>query len=149
MKKTLTARIISVLAACAMLAPLAACGGSASASYADGTYTARSSERQPDEDGNGSGYGEVEITISDNKVTACTFKTYELDGTLKDENYGSDMTKENRMKAQKAVQAADKYAEMLASNGSLDGVDAITGATINYDEFTEAVAAALKQAEIK
>ena len=37
---------------------------------------------------NGNGYGEVTITIKDNAITACEFKTYEENGTLKDENYG-------------------------------------------------------------
>ena len=36
---------------------------------------------------------------------------------------------------------------MLVQNGQLDGIDAISGATINYDEFVEAVNNALKEAE--
>jgi major membrane immunogen (membrane-anchored lipoprotein) len=38
---------------------------------------------------------------------------------------------------------------MLVQNGQLDGIDSISGATINYREFKEAVEAALKEAEEK
>ena len=129
---------------------LTACGGGSSketpSDYADGIYSGRSSDFEEDESGNGAGYGEVEIEIKDNKVVACTFLMYELDGTLKDSSYGADLSKENRLKAQKAVQSADKYAEMLVKSGSLDGVDAISGATISYNEFLEAVRDALSKA---
>ena len=123
-------------------------GGSSSKTrnYADGTYSGRSSDFEEDESGNGSGYGTVEITIKENKITACTFTMYELDGTLKDDSYGADLSKENRLKAQKAVQSAEKYAEMLVDKGSLDDVDVISGATISYNEFLEAVNDALSQA---
>ena len=116
--------------------------------YRDGVYTGRSSDFAEDESGNGAGYGEVTLEIRDNKIVACTFKMYELDGTLKDETYGADLSKENRLKAQKAVQSADKYAQMLLSAGSLEGVDAISGATISHKEFSEAVERALAQAAI-
>ena len=85
--------------------------------------------------------------MKDNKITACTFKTYELEGTLKDENYGAELTQENRLKAQKAVQANERYAQLAVKSGSLDGVDAISGATISYQELKEAVNDALKKAE--
>ena len=71
---------------------------------------------------------------------------YELDGTMKDESYGADLSKENRLKAQKAVQSADKYAALLIKSGSIDGVDAISGATISCSEFKEAVNDALSKA---
>ncbi len=127
---------------------LTACGGSAPAAktYRDGTYTGRSSDYSEDESGNGAGYGEVQITISGGRVTDCAFTMYELDGTVKDETYGAELSRENRLKAQKAVQSAPKYAAALVENGSLDGVDAISGATISYNEFKEAVSNALEQA---
>lgn len=128
---------------------LAGCGKTrtpAAVNYADGTYTGRSSDFQADESGNGAGYGEVELTLSGNRVVACTFALYELDGTKKDETYGAGLSQENRLKAQKAVQAADKYAQSLAEQGSLEGVDAISGATISHSEFIEAVNDALSKA---
>ena len=146
MKKFLTL-VSSVLCAAAMTLSLASCSGEQkSVSYKDGTYTGRSSDFKEDESGNGAGYGEVEIEIKDNRITACTFKMYELDGTLKDESYGADLSKENRLKAQKAVQSADKYAALLVRSGSIDGVDAISGATISCSEFKEAVNDALSKA---
>lgn len=148
MKKSLFIRLTVLVAALAMTLSLTACGGGSStpSSLNDGTYSGRSSDFDEDESGNGSGYGAVELTIKDNAVTECTFTMYELDGTVKDESYGADLSQENRLKAQKAAQSADKYAEMLVESGSLDGVDAITGATISYNEFTEAVNDALSQA---
>lgn len=122
------------------------CAGKKPATYKDGTYTGRSSDFNADESGNGAGYGEVEITVKDNKIVGCTFKMYELDGKLKDENYGSDLSAENRLKAQKAVQSAERYAALLVAKGSVEDVDAISGATISYNEFTEAVKNALAKA---
>lgn len=147
-------RKILVLGSMMAAAVLMAAGcGSGSKSYADGTYEAQSSvyinEDEDSDDGNG--YGVVSITIKDNAIVDCTFKTYEEDGTQKDEDYGKARgTVANQdfyNKAQKAVAACDEYASMLVANGSLDGIDAISGATINYNEFNEAVEAALKQAE--
>jgi major membrane immunogen (membrane-anchored lipoprotein) len=130
---------------------LAGCG---SKSYADGTYTGQSSVYESDEeDGNGNGYGVVTITIKDNQITECTYETYEPDGTLKDEDYGmQDGEIANRdyyNKAQKAIAACEKYAESLVETGDVGDVEAISGATINYNNFMEAVKDALKQAESK
>lgn len=148
MKHTKLISIILLVVAFVMIMALSACGGGNSIpeNMEDGTYTGRSSDYPEDEDGNGAGYGQVEVTVKDNKIVDCTFNMYELDGTLKDETYGADMSKENRLKAQKAVQSTSKYAAALVSAGSLDGVDAISGATISYNEFLEAVADALSKA---
>ena len=122
-------------------------------SYNDGTYSAQSGNYVNDDEGDtaGNGYGVVELTIQNNAITACTFKTYELDGTLKDEEYGKEggviANKDFYNKAQKARAACDNYAEQLVRKGNLKEVDAISGATVNYHEFQEAVTSALKQAE--
>ncbi len=126
-----------------------------SANYADGTYTAQSSvyEGLEDEDGDegGDGYGVVTITVRDNVITDCEFTTYMTDGTVKDEEYGKKdgeiANQDYYNKAQRAVQASQNYAEQLAAKGDLKQVDAISGATISYDEFKEAVRLALKQAK--
>jgi major membrane immunogen (membrane-anchored lipoprotein) len=140
-------------ALCVSLAAiLTGCGG---VSYKDGTYTARSAEYISDtdleEESEANGYGEVEITISGGKITDCKFSTYQLDGTPKDEDYGKkDGEVKNRdfyNKAQRARAACDNYASQLTAKGAVDKVDAISGATINYNEFKEAASAALKQAE--
>ncbi len=126
-----------------------------SANYADGTYTAQSSvyEGLEDEDGDegGDGYGVVTITVKDNVITDCAFTTYTTDGTVKDEEYGKKdgeiANQDYYNKAQRAVKASQNYAEQLAAKGDLKEVDAISGATISYDEFKEAVRLALKQAK--
>lgn len=138
----------------ALTAALAAAGCS-SKEVADGTYTAQSAvyEGLTDEDGEegGEGYGEVTITVKDNVITACEFTTYMPDGTPKDENYGKEdgeiRNQDYYNKAQRAVKASQNYAEQLAAKGDLSQVDAITGATISYDEFKEAVGLALKQGQ--
>jgi major membrane immunogen (membrane-anchored lipoprotein) len=145
MKKILTCVCIATVA----LAMLSGCG---SKSYADGTYTGQSSVYESDEDeGNGNGYGVVTLTIQDNTIVSCTYLTYEPDGTLKDEDYGlQDGAVANRdyyNKAQKAIAACDVYAEDLVETNDLKKVDAVSGATINYNNFEEAVKDALKQAE--
>lgn len=130
---------------------LTGCGGK-KAAYKDGEYEGKSSVYE-NEDGSddGNGYGVVNITIKDGAISACTYHTYEVDGTLKDEEYGKEggriANKDYYNKAQKANAACAEYADMLVQNGQLDGIDAISGATINYNEFVEAVENALKEAE--
>ena len=131
---------------------LAACGGdNAPASYKDGTYEGQSEPHEGDEEGNGDGYGVVSLTLKDNRIVACEFTTYELDGTLKDENYGmvrgEIANKDFYNKAQKAIQAAAVYAGQLVETGDIDKVDAISGATYNYNDFKDAVRDALGKAK--
>ena len=69
-------RIIAVCLSIMLIAALlCACGGSKN--YKDGTYTGQSQIFKGDEEGNGDGYGVVTLTIKDNTITACEFKTYE------------------------------------------------------------------------
>jgi len=120
--------------------------GSSDKTYADGKYTGRSLDHNDDESGNGAGYGIVELEIKDGALVSCEFRLYKLDGTLKDETYGSDLSQANRLKAQKAVQSAAKYAQALVSAGTGSKVEVISGATISHSEFTEAVNDALSKA---
>lgn len=146
MKRTI-ALLLSVILIGALLC------GCGSKTYKDGTYTGQSAVFEGDEEGNGDGYGVVTLTIKDNKITECEFKTYLPDGTLKDEEYGKVngeiMNQDYYNKAQKAVQGSAQYASLLLESGSLNptDVDAITGATYSYDQFTDAVFDALQQAE--
>ena len=154
MYKNAIVKLSALMLSICICVVLAACGSSGSTpattkaanGYNDGTYEGRSQDHDDDEDGNGAGYGTVTLTIEGGKITECEFIMYELDGTLKDDSYGADLSRENRLKAQKAVQSAPKYAQMLVEAGSLDGVDAISGATISHDEFIEAVNDALGKA---
>lgn len=144
MKKRTAAALCGAAVIAAMLT------GCSSASYADGTYEGKSQVYDGDEDENGSGYGVVTITIKDNQITACEYNTYETDGTLKGDDYGKQdgeiANKDYYAKAQKAVKACAVYAESLVGK-TLDDVDAISGATISYNEFLEAVQDALNQAK--
>lgn len=138
---------------------LTGCGGG-SKTYKDGTYTGQSDvytaedlgiEDADDEDEAANGYGVVELTIKDGKITDCTFTTYEENGDEKDDDYGKiDGEIKNRdyyNKAQKANKACAKYAQALVDAGNIDDVDSISGATINYHNFVDAVNDALSQAE--
>ena len=48
-------------------------------------------------------------------------------------------------KAQIAVKANDEYAKQLMETQSLEQVDAISGATISYNQFVEVVQKAVKK----
>ena len=84
-------------------------------------------------------------------IADCEYQTFETDGTLKDSEYGKKQgnvaNKDFYNKAQKAVAACDEYASQLVASGRLSDVDAISGATINYEEFQEAVENALEKAK--
>jgi major membrane immunogen (membrane-anchored lipoprotein) len=127
-----------------LLTPVMLMTGCGKRSYADGTYTGKSG---PDDDG---AFGEVSITIAGEKITACVFVTRQKDGSVKDENYGKingEIANQSYYeKAQLAVDAMKKYAADLGRAGSLDGVEVVSGATIAYNQFTEAVEEALEQA---
>jgi major membrane immunogen (membrane-anchored lipoprotein) len=138
-------RAISIIGAVFLAAALiSACG---SPSYKDGVYTGRSGE---DDLG---AYGEATVTISGGEISDCEYVTRQKDGGIKDSEYGKVngeiSNQEYYDKAQFAVRAMASYAESLKAKKNLKGVDAITGATIAYGQFTEAVGEALKQAEAK
>jgi len=145
--------MIAVLLGLCLLAGLVS--GCGAKSYADGTYTGKSSVYEAldeDEDAEVEGYGVVTLTLTGGKVTDCIFETFTTDGTPKDEEYGKEggqvANPDYYNKAQRAVRACDAYAQELIEAGDPNAkIDAISGATVNYNEFGEAVAEALKQAE--
>ena len=99
----------------------------------NGTYTAESSRDDK------LGYGRLTLTIKDHKITDAEFIGVDLFGEDKGENYGSIFGKDSAdyKKAQIAVQANKNYAEQLVETQSLEKVDAISGATISYNQFAE------------
>ena len=123
---------------------LIGCGNSADTGYKDGTYTAISSN---DDKG---AYGEVTITVKSGQIADCKFITYQKDGKIKAEDYGKVngviSNRDYYEKAQLSVRAMKKYAEDFKAAKSLKGVEAVTGATVSYNQFTEAVSKALSQA---
>jgi major membrane immunogen (membrane-anchored lipoprotein) len=112
--------------------------------YKDGLYTGKSGE---DDTG---AWGEVTITVGGGKIGGCEFITWQKDGTPKDENYGKIngeiSNRDYYDKAQLAVEAMKKYAAAYQRSGNLKDVEAVSGATIAYTQFIEAVETALEKA---
>lgn len=140
-RKILTATYIILMA----LFLLSACGdNNQTISYKDGTYIGKSRE---DDTG---AYGEVTIVIIQGQINSCKFVTWQADGSIKDKEYGKVngeiSNKDYYNKSQLAVDAMGKYAKQFEQAKKIKGVDAIAGATIAYDQFVEAVNAALKDA---
>ena len=107
-----------------------------SSGYKDGTYEGRSSA---DDDGD---YATVKITVQDNLITACEFKTFESNGEIKGEEYAKSSEE-----AAIAVASVSEYEKQVVQTGDIAQVDAISGATINYNQLNEAVYDALGKAQ--
>jgi major membrane immunogen (membrane-anchored lipoprotein) len=120
-------------------------GGCAKAAYRDGVYTGQSGE---DDKG---AWGEVTLSITGGKISGCEFITRQKDGSIKDENYGKVngeiSNRDFYDKAQLAVTAMKKYAADYLKAGSIKDVEAVSGATIAYNQFLEAVDQALEKAK--
>jgi|AGTN01.3.fsa_nt_gi Major membrane immunogen, membrane-anchored lipoprotein len=130
-----------VIALMTILLAILSLSGCGKKEFKDGTYTGQSGK---DDKG---AYGVVTITIKDNVVTECTFVTYKSDGTVKDKTYGSGGSEEMYEKAQLAVDAMSKYAADMKGKIDPDDVEVVTGATIAYGQFNEAVNDALEKAK--
>jgi major membrane immunogen (membrane-anchored lipoprotein) len=129
-----------VLAAIVMLL-----GGCGKAAYKDGVYSGKSGA---DDTG---AWGEVTISIAGERITGCRFITRQKDGAVKDEDYGKvngEISNQDFYnKAQLAVRAMEQYAARYRETGDLKKVEALSGATIAYNQFNEAVEQALEQAK--
>lgn len=114
-------------------------------SYKDGTYTAKSS---PDERG---AVGEITLVIEKGKITKAKYKGIMKDGKIKDIDYGKTNGKiENQEfynKAQNAVKAMAAYPNKLVEIQDVAKIDAISGATVSYNQFAEAAKKALEKAK--
>ena len=101
----------------------------------DGIYTVESSRDEK------LGISQITLTIENHKIVGAEFVGYDLFGNAKGEDYGSLTGKDSAdyKKAQIAVKANSEYAKQLVETQSLDKVDAISGATISYNQFVEAV----------
>ncbi len=95
------------------------------------------------------GYLEVTLVIKDGEIQGCDMLMYTKDGNLKDETYGTGSTPEVYQAAQAALTAAKEYPNLLVELGSIDEVDAISGATETYDVFKEVVEEIIKDASKK
>ena len=110
----------------------------------DGTYTVDSSRDDK------LGYSTLILTIDNHKITQAEFTGIDLFGNVKNEDYGSLISGKDSAdykKAQIAVKANSEYAKQLVNNQSLEKVDAISGATISYNQFVETVNKAVDEAK--
>ena len=107
----------------------------------DGTYTGKSSE---DDYG---GHMEVTITIADGKITDTEVKNLQKDGSEKGEDYGKEAGEEGHKTAQMTLEASQTYGQELTEKGSVEEVEAVTGATQSYNQFVEAANDAINQAK--
>jgi len=114
-----------------------------SGNYKDGRFTAKSSADE------GGAIGEIALVIKNGKITKADYRGIKKDGT--DKEYGKTSGKiENQEfynKAQLAVNAAATYGPKLIETQDVDKIDAVSGATVSYNQFAEAAKKALKQAD--
>lgn len=108
----------------------------------DGTYTVESSLDDK------LGKSILTLTIKDKKIIAADFEGYDLFGNVKGEDYGSLTGKDSAdyKKAQVAVKAIKIYPAQLVETQDLSKVDAISGASISYEQFVETATTALNEA---
>lgn len=107
----------------------------------DGTYTGKSSE---DDFG---GHMEVTITVADGKISNTEVKNLQKDGSEKGEDYGKEAGEEGHKTAQMTLEASQTYGQELTEKGSVEEVEAVTGATQSYNQFVEAANDAINQAK--
>lgn len=114
--------------------------------YVDGIYKATSSVK---DDWGGS--AEVEIVVKDGRITSCVFTSYDADGKLKDGDYGKiDGVIKNMglyKIAQNAVSQSNKYGEMLIKSQDIEKLDALSGATVSFTLFKDAVKQVIEEAK--
>lgn len=107
----------------------------------EGTYTGKSSE---DDFG---GHMEVTITVADGKISNTEVKNLQKDGSEKGEDYGKEAGEEGHKTAQMTLEASQTYGQELTEKGSVEEVEAVTGATQSYNQFVEAANDAINQAK--
>lgn len=107
----------------------------------DGTYTGKSSE---DDFG---GHIEVTIKVSDGKISETVVKNLQKDGSEKGEDYGKEAGEEGYKTAQMTLEASQTYGKELTEKGSVEKVEAVSGATQSYNQFVEAAKDAINQAK--
>ena len=107
----------------------------------EGTYTGKSSE---DDFG---GHMEVTITVADGKISNTEVKNLQKYGSEKGEDYGKEAGEEGHKTAQMTLEASQIYGQELTEKGSVEEVEAVTGATQSYNQFVEAANDAINQAK--
>ena len=150
MKKGLTALFISVVAGVSVLGGCGSSGNNGEDTVLKpGVYTGQSSTA-PEEDGGG--YAIVKLTVGDdNKIESLTFDTFEKNGKKKFAENGAPADPKSEdpeyLKMMKdAWEACETYRTQFLETGDTEKIDAISGATLSYDQFKEAVDIALQKA---
>lgn len=106
--------------------------------YRDGVYS-----------GSASGaFGEtkVTLTIADGRIAKCDLEALDNDGNVKDAHYGEGSSEANFRMAQTALQGIGEYPKKLIESQNVDGIDAVSGATVSLLDFRSAVKQALEEA---
>ncbi len=136
MKNKLMILVLFVL----LMASITACSGEEK--LKDGMYEAKSSV---DDSG---GYAVVKLIIKDGEIDSVEYDSYDKKDNIKDENYGKDTgSDEFYKKAQKAVEGMKSYKKQINEKKKLELVEAVSGATVSYNQFEEAVQKALDLAK--
>ena len=68
------------------------------------------------------------------------------DGNVKDAHYGEGSSEANFRMAQTALQGIGEYPKKLIESQNVDGIDAVSGATVSLLDFRNAVKQALEEA---
>jgi len=114
--------------------------------YIDGNYTATPSIKD-----NWGGSAKVEIIVKDGKIVSCKFESYEKDGKLKDDDYGKENGEIKNIGtykiAQNAMLEAAKYPDMLLQSQDIEELDALSGATVSFNLFKDAVKQIMEKAK--
>lgn len=116
--------------------------------YIDGKYSA-----VPTIKDDWGGSAKVELVVKDGKIVSCTFDSYDKDGKLKDADYGKidgEIKNIGIYKiAQNAMTQAAKYPDMLIQSQNIEELDALSGATVSFRLFEDAVKQIIEKAQKK
>ncbi len=131
-------KIVLALFTLVVVISFASCG---EPSYKDGSYEGESISSSNKH------ITKVNITLKDGVITECSAEFLDQNEKAKDEHYGEDMGEANFVKAQTAVKGMVQYPDKMVEAGKLEMLEAVSGATISYKEFKNAVTDALSKAE--
>ncbi len=125
----ITLLVTAMLVSCGKKAPLK-----------DGVYTSESA-------GHRVGHSKIILEVKDQKIAKVTFLCYDKKGNIKDKEYGKKSgNAEFYQRAQEAVKGMRSYEQQINEKKELEAVDAVSGATISFRQFNEAMELALEKA---
>lgn len=113
-----------------------------SMTYKDGTYTGV----YEDEDEHSKSSVEVTLKIEGGRIVDCQYVEKDKDGKVKGADYGKEAGEAKYRLAQLAVEGAQTYPGQLLEKQNPDEMDAVSGATVSFKCFQQAVYQALDKA---